>query len=216
MAKDIPRRVGVLTTDTMAGAPKKERELVRRNMAWYERHGPGTLPVALSGASVGSLFGPFGAATGAVAAPAGMLAGDYALRKLQPGAARKMQKSLVEQAKYREAEKTSAMWDSFREELISIKTAGLSGALIGGAAGLAGGQAVDPRYRWHAAAAGALGGGLGKHLLNPKVLGGVAALGGGAYVTKKLMDRTGHDLRVADAYARQFQNPGRINTGRWL
>jgi len=108
------------------------------------------------------------------------------------------------------------MWNSFREELIHIKTAGLAGAAIGAAGGLAAGQAVDPRYRWHAAAAGALGGGMGRHLLKPKVLGGMAALGGGAYVTKKLMDQTGQDLRVTDAYARQFQYPGPIDTGRWL
>jgi hypothetical protein len=113
------------------------------------------------------------------------------------------------------------MWDSFKDELIHIKTAGLSSALLGGAAGLAGGQAVDPRYRWHAAAAGALAGsGLGraggKLVYRPKVPLALGSLGVGGVVAKKLMDRTGHDLRVADAYARQFQNPGPISTGRWL
>lgn len=113
------------------------------------------------------------------------------------------------------------MWDSFKEELIAIKTASLSGALIGGAAGLAGGQVVDPRYKWHAAGAGLLAGaGLGraggKLTYRPKVPLALGAVGAGGLVASKLMDQTGRDLRVADAYARQFQNPGPINTGRWL
>jgi hypothetical protein len=113
------------------------------------------------------------------------------------------------------------MWDSFKEEMVAIKTASLSGAVLGGAAGLAGGQAVDPRYKWHAAAAGALAGsGLGRSagrvVYRPKVPVALGSIGAGGVVASKLMDQTGHDLRVADAYARQFQRPGRINTGRWL